>query len=137
MSEKSFFEKTGPYKLKILSDHINGKLNSIENSDILIDDISSLNNAKDSEITFFSNLALKEELKNSSAGACVISELNVDFAPKGMPLIFCDDPYMGFALISQKFYPKVATSKIVPAEVGGDQSSGPIFMYKQSSIFEA
>ena len=106
MSEKSFFEKTGPYKLKILSDHINGKLNSIENSEILIDDISSLNNAKDSEITFFSNLALKEELKNSSAGACVISELNVDFAPKDMPLILCDDPYMGFALISQKFYPK-------------------------------
>ena len=45
MSEKSFFKKTGPYKLKILSDHINGKLSSIENSDILIDDISSLNNA--------------------------------------------------------------------------------------------
>ena len=41
------FEKTGPYKLKILSDHINGKLSSIENSDILIDDISSLKNAKE------------------------------------------------------------------------------------------
>ena len=106
MSEKSFFEKTGPYKLKILSDHINGKLSSIENSDILIDDISSLKNAKGSEVTFFSNLALKEDLKHSSAGACVISELNIDFAPKGMPLIFCDDPYMGFALIAQKFYPK-------------------------------
>ncbi len=44
MSEKSFFEKTGPYKLKILSDHINGKLSSIENSDIQIDDISSFKN---------------------------------------------------------------------------------------------
>ena len=53
MSEKSFFEKTGPYNLKILSDHINGKLSSIENSDILIDDISSLKNAKDREVTFF------------------------------------------------------------------------------------
>ena len=51
-SEKSFFEKTGPYNLKILSYHINGKLSSIENSDILIDDISSLKNAKDREITF-------------------------------------------------------------------------------------
>ena len=63
MSEKSFFEKTGPYKLKILSDHINGKLSSLENSDVLIDDISSLKNAKDSEITFFSNLAYKKDLK--------------------------------------------------------------------------
>ncbi|MBP56858.1 MAG: UDP-3-O-(3-hydroxymyristoyl)glucosamine N-acyltransferase [Rhodobiaceae bacterium] len=106
MSEKSFFEKTGPYKLKILSDHINGKLSSINSSDILIEDISSLKNANDSEITFFSNLSLKKELKHSSAGACVISELNVDLAPRDMPLILCDDPYMGFALISQKFYPK-------------------------------
>ena len=46
MSEKSFFEKTGPYKLKILSDHINGKLSSIDSSDILIENISSLKNAK-------------------------------------------------------------------------------------------
>ena len=106
MSEKSFFEKTGPYNLKILSDHINGKLSSIENSDILIDDISSLKNAKDREITFFSNLAYKKDLKETLAAACVISEVNADLAPKGMPLIFCDDPYMGFALISQKFYPK-------------------------------
>ena len=106
MSEKSFFEKTGPYKLKILSDHINGKLSSIENSDILIDDISSLKNANDSEITFFSNLAYKKDLKETLAGACVISEVNADLAPKGIPLILCDDPYMGFALISQKFYPK-------------------------------
>ena len=106
MSEKSFFEKTGPYKLKILSDHINGKLSSLENSDVLIDDISSLKNAKDSEITFFSNLAYKKDLKETLAGACLISEVNADLAPKGMPLILCDDPYMGFALISQKFYPK-------------------------------
>ena len=106
MSEKSFFEKTGPYKLKILSDHINGKLSSIENSDILIDDISSLKNAKDSEITFFSNLAYKKDLKETLAAACIISEDNSDLAPKGLPLILCDDPYMGFALISQKFYPK-------------------------------
>ncbi|MDC0247271.1 UDP-3-O-(3-hydroxymyristoyl)glucosamine N-acyltransferase [OCS116 cluster bacterium] len=106
MSEKSFFKKTGPYNLKILSDHINGKLSSLDSSDILIEDISPLKNAKDSEITFFSNLALKKDLKHSSAGACVISDINVDLAPKGMPLILCDDPYMGFALISQKFYPK-------------------------------
>ena len=67
MSEKSFFEKTGPYKLKILSDHINGKLSSIENSDILIDDISSLKNAKDREITFFSNLAYKPQLHQGNS----------------------------------------------------------------------
>ena len=63
MSEKSFFKKTGPYNLKILSDHINGKLSSLDSSDILIEDISSLKNAKDSEITFFSNLALKKRFK--------------------------------------------------------------------------
>ena len=60
MSEKSFFEKTGPYNLKILSDHINGKLSSIENSDIQIDDISSLKNAMEGEITFFQTLLIKK-----------------------------------------------------------------------------
>ena len=42
MSEKRFFEKSGPYTLKKLSDHISGKLVSLKNSEIIIKGIASL-----------------------------------------------------------------------------------------------
>ena len=106
MSEKRFFEKSGPYTLKKLSDHISGKLDSLKNSEIIIKGIASLKNAKSNEISFFSNLTYKKDLQESNAGACIINNDYADLAPKGMPLLLCDDPYMGFALISQKFYPQ-------------------------------
>ena len=105
MNEKRFFENSGPYTLKKLSDHISGKLDSLKNSEVVIEDIASLKNAKSNEISFFSNLTYKKDLEESNAGACIISNDHADLAPKGMPLLLCDDPYMGFALISQKFYP--------------------------------
>ena len=46
MNEKRFFENSGPYTLKKLSDHISGKLDSLKNSEVVIEDIASLKNAK-------------------------------------------------------------------------------------------
>ena len=106
MSENRFFQKSGPYKLKELSNLIEGILNSSDNSDILIKDTSPLNTAKSSDITFFSNLSFKDELIKTSAGACIIKEDHKIYAPDTLPLIICEDPYFGFALVSQKFYPK-------------------------------
>ena len=74
-------------------------------SNILIDDISSLENAKSNEISFFSNISYKKELKDTEAGACIIKPDWSHLAPKNMPLVLIDDAYLGFALISQKFYP--------------------------------
>ena len=42
MNEKRFFENSGPYTLKKLSDHISGKLDSLKNSEVVIEDIASL-----------------------------------------------------------------------------------------------
>ena len=49
MNEKRFFENSGPYTLKKLSDHISGKLDSLKNSEVVIEDIASLKNAKSNE----------------------------------------------------------------------------------------
>ena len=46
MSENRFFQKSGPYKLKELSNLIEGILNYSDNQDILIKDTSPLNNDK-------------------------------------------------------------------------------------------
>ena len=60
MNENRFFQKSGPYKLIELSNLIEGILNSSDNSDILIEDISPLHTAKSSDITFFSKTADSE-----------------------------------------------------------------------------
>ena len=123
MSDNRFFEKSGPYKLKELSDIIKGKISSSNFMDILIDDISSLISANSKNITFFSNLSLTEELKNSSAGACIIKKEHKHLAPEEMPLLFVEDPYLGFALVSQKFYPKELSQDYLSG-VKNNQKSG-------------
>ena len=110
-------------KLKELSNLIEGILNSSDNSDILIEDISPLHTAKSSDITFFSNLSFKDELIKTSAGACIIKEDHKIYAPDKLPLIICEDPYFGFALVSQKFYPKELSTNYLSGLKDNSKSS--------------
>ena len=104
MSDPRFFKKSGPFSLIEIANLINGDL-SCENESILIEDISTLKFAKDNEITFFQDLSYKSDLNETKASVCLIKKEHKDFAPENIDLIFSNNPYMDFTLISQHFYP--------------------------------
>ena len=104
MSDPRFFEKSGPFSLIEIANLINGDL-SCENESTLIEDISTLKFARDNEITFFQDLSYKSDLKETKASVCLIKKEHKDFAPENIDLIFSNNPYMDFTLISQHFYP--------------------------------
>lgn len=66
-----------------------------------IDQVSSLLNATENQITFFTDTKRAHELTASSAGAVFLSELNEAFPAKNSILV--KNPYYAFAKVSQLF----------------------------------
>ena len=72
----------------------------------LISGISSLEKAKNNQISFFENTKLINYLKKTSAKACFIRSEFIDSLPKTCLPIIVDNPYLCFAYATNFFYPK-------------------------------
>ena len=117
------------YSLKDLADKVNGKL--VGDPKLIIDSISTIQNASSGSISFLSNLKYKKFLSSSSASAIIVSpEFSDDLKTSG---IIVDDPYVAYAIISSLFnqhqnpYPKETISCFVheTAEVDDTAVIGP------------
>ena len=101
MVDQNFYSKTGPHSLsklaKILSCEYKG------NGDILIDDISTLDDAKANDISFFHNKKYLDSLKKTKASVILVDKsFNLDLKKN---LVFCNDPYYTMAEVASIFYP--------------------------------
>tara|TARA_B110000967_G_C18884545_1_gene563124 strand:+ start:579 stop:1622 length:1044 start_codon:yes stop_codon:yes gene_type:complete len=110
MSDPRFFENSGPFNLIEIANLVKGEL-SCNEINISISDISSLSFATKNDICFFQDLSYKSDLIETKAAACLIKREYKNYAPDSLTLIFSDDPYMDFTLISQYFYPDEISPK--------------------------
>lgn len=69
-------------------------------------DVAPLETAGFNDLSFFDNKRYFDAFTRSEAGACVVRPDRAEAAPAGMNLLFSEDPYRAFALISQAFYPQ-------------------------------
>lgn len=118
------------FRLKQLADHIGGTLKG--NADLVISSIAPLEKANATQITFISNPKFRSQLKNSQAGAIIITEADLDFCEKDQNVIVVKDPYLSYALLAQfmdstpKAASNIATSAIIAedAKLGNNVSIG-------------
>lgn len=117
MADPRFYSRSGPFSLAEL-----GAVAGFEapDVDLKVSDIASLETADATQLAFFSNPKLAEQLKESAAAAVLIKPQHVDLCPDGMVALACDDPYRSMAQISQAFYPLAAQSRPMP----GDNQDG-------------
>ncbi|WHA04353.1 UDP-3-O-(3-hydroxymyristoyl)glucosamine N-acyltransferase [Candidatus Bandiella numerosa] len=108
-----FHKKTGPFLLKDLISDIEGIQEVIGDSEILIFNISTLDNASKQDITFFHNPKYIESLKNTKAGACILKQEDKTYAPNGTASIITKNPQFVFAKLIDKFYPKNVRSHAI------------------------
>ena len=103
MPDQNFYKNHGPYSLSELSEHF--KFEIVGNSKKIIHDISTLSEAKNSDISFLSNKKYVDEFKQSKAGVIIVEEKFVD--DKNLrEYIISKNPYFLFAKIVRKFYPE-------------------------------
>ena len=104
-----FFKNNGPFDINFLikktvfSEKIKIKKHKISN-------ISSIQEAKKNQITFFNNINYLEDLNKTNASFCFIENKFVKFVKnKKLKLIISSNPLLDFILVSKIFYPDADT----------------------------
>jgi UDP-3-O-[3-hydroxymyristoyl] glucosamine N-acyltransferase len=124
MADKNFFyKKADAVPLKELVFDLEHEI-VCENGDVsqfMVKDAAPLARATKDEISFFSNIKYKEDLKNTSAGVIILEEENLPLAPENSIKILSSTPYLLYAKIVARLYPnekfnhQIANSAIIDA----------------------
>ncbi|WP_395340993.1 UDP-3-O-(3-hydroxymyristoyl)glucosamine N-acyltransferase [Ningiella sp. W23] len=90
-----------PYSLLELAKHIGGHV--VGDNDHQISSMATLASANNEQLSFLSNSKYASELENTQAGGVILNEAQAK-AYKGNAIV-CQNPYLGYALISQLLDP--------------------------------
>ena len=90
------------FTLGDIAKHINADLHG--DPDCVIDDISTLSNAKPGSITFLANRRYTSQLTNTRASAVILRSQDIEANPVFSLVV--EDPYFGFACVANIFYPR-------------------------------
>ena len=103
MPDSRFHSRTGPYRLDELAALIGAQI--IGGEDSPLRDVAPLSAAGPGDISFFDNRLYLEAFRHTRAAACIIRADARPWARPGMALLVCDNPYLGYARVAEKFYP--------------------------------
>lgn len=113
MPDNRFFKKAGPFTLKHLAKVGECELLKQEDADKQIDNVNSLKAATAADISFLLSKKYADDLKNTSAGACIVHPDFASIAPEGTAVLLSKEPYRSYGLIAAAFYPAVKVEKTV------------------------
>lgn len=106
MTDFRFFNKKGPFTLKQLAELSECTLAEGTNPEQVVENVAGLDEASEKEITWAFIASVRDNLKNSKAGACITSEQFLDCVPEGMGVLLSKDPHRSYGLVAQAFYPR-------------------------------
>ena len=113
MADSRFFSRAGPFTLERLADIAGAKIVGDIPPTTEFTDVAPLASAGPTDVSFIDNRRYVAEFKNCSAGVCLLQPDLADGAPDGMALLVTQDPYRGYALVAQAFYPpSIASSGV-------------------------
>ena len=105
MADARFFDKAGPFSLKDLARIAGAQIVGGVDEGTLFSDVKALSAAGTTDVSFIDNRRYVSEFSASSAGAILTAPDLVDRAPVKAALLVTKNPYRGYALIAQAFYP--------------------------------
>jgi len=105
MADSRFYSKLRPHSLKELADLIGATVTPSQET-IMMEDLSSLDEATPRDIVFLNRKEFLHLLKKTEAGVCIISQEFLDQIPSSVIPLVTKDPQVAFAKIAQAFYPE-------------------------------
>jgi UDP-3-O-[3-hydroxymyristoyl] glucosamine N-acyltransferase len=105
MPDRRFFTAQGPFQLTELARIAGAELRPGDAGSRMMRDVAPLGLAGPDEVSFLDNPRYLDAFKSSRAGACIVAPDRAGDAPQGMALLVAKNPYRGYALIAQAFYP--------------------------------
>ncbi|MAL41171.1 MAG: UDP-3-O-(3-hydroxymyristoyl)glucosamine N-acyltransferase, partial [Thalassospira sp.] len=105
MADSRFFSRKGPFSVAQIAELTGADVVNAPDRDRVFDDVSPLQNADSTILSFFDNRKYIDAFINSKAGACFVRPEFADRAPKDMVLFTTNDPYRAYAKAATAFYP--------------------------------
>ena len=106
-----FFEKAGPFSLVEIADCIQARIVKGSDDSQMIAGVRPLNTASASELAFFDHRRYTDQLKQTSAGACILAAKDIALAPASVAVLEVAQPYEAFAKVMRLFYSDAMRSK--------------------------
>lgn len=107
MIDMRFFQKSEPLSLQEVCNLVAGELVAGENlsaQDKIVEDITSMDQAGATSVTFLHNPRYKKDLDQVKALACITERSLIEGLSPNIPLILCAQPYRAFAKVASYFY---------------------------------
>jgi UDP-3-O-[3-hydroxymyristoyl] glucosamine N-acyltransferase len=124
MEHPGFFERAAPVRLDALAQKVGAELGPGADPGILIHDVKALADADAGHVTFLDNRKYLSQLASTRASACLVAPTYAARVPPQVAPIVMAQPYRGFALALQLFYPDAMVPKTAMA-VAGDPAIHP------------
>jgi UDP-3-O-[3-hydroxymyristoyl] glucosamine N-acyltransferase len=105
MADPRFFEVEGPFTIVQLAQISGSEIGGNWKDDIQFLDIVPLKFAKKSDVSFIDNPRYINDFLTTEAGAILITPNLIDKAPPTAALLISENPYLGYAKLTQAFYP--------------------------------
>lgn len=107
MTDPRFFQKKSPLSLLTIAKEIEIMVDDQHHS-LEIQDVASLSEATKQDVTFFENKKYIEQLKETSAAACILRAEEVMHLPKNCIPLISENPYYSYALLVNLLYKEEA-----------------------------
>lgn len=105
MADKRFFTVKGPFTLGQLAEMTGSELSDPAAADKSLADVAPLQEANESQLTFFDNRKYIDYFRNTKAGGCFVKPDFASQAPEGTVCLKNANPYKAYAIAAQAFYP--------------------------------
>jgi UDP-3-O-[3-hydroxymyristoyl] glucosamine N-acyltransferase len=121
MEHPGFFDRAGPFPLRLIAETIGAKMNGALHGATMITDVRSLRDAGLDDLAFFENRKYGAQLAVTKARACILGLADAGRVPLGTAALTTTAPYEAFARALSLFYADALRSKAAgsPAEPGG------------------
>lgn len=118
MADPRFFRTAGPFTAAEIARRTGATLGGAGEGERVLRDVAPLDAAGPDHLTFLDNRKYLAAFRQTRAGAVFARAAVAAEAPKGVTLLVMEDPYRGYALAAQAFYPEAPPSPgIAPAAV--------------------
>jgi len=124
MQHPGFFERSGPFPLKLIADKLGAEIVGALNELPEIEDVRPLGEAGPQHLAFFENRKYLEQLASTRAGACLVAPAFIDRVPAGTAVLKIKSPYNAFANALRLFY--VDALRPVAAKSGSAHGGAPL-----------
>jgi len=106
MQHPGFFQREGPYPLKVIAEATGAELLHLCDGEKEIDDLRPLHQAAGTHLTFCASRKYAGQLAATHAAACLIKRRDAELVPDGAAAVTTDAPHHAFAIAVGLLYPE-------------------------------